>query len=166
MYTVIRAPLQRRNFQRLNRRPQPSSLVVRASRDDLLASGPEEDGVLELGRVAPLDVTQRGIGFDDLLVAQVLEGHEVLLLSEPVEPAPAEGQRAEVLVDRVQELLRPAQPQGDVADVEILHVVGTLHVIVNNATSSGSKGFCEGKKCQGLVKLSLRQKQGFFSAYR
>lgn len=90
--------------------------------------------MLVLGRVAALDVAERWIRRHDPLVAEVLdqegapmnmhgtasrlwnrsglnlESHEVLGLVESVEPAAAEGERPEVLVDDVEELLGPRQP--------------------------------------------------------
>ena len=62
-----------------------------------------------------------------------LQSHQVSRLSQPVEPPPAEGEGAEVLVDGVQELLGALQPERDVADVKVLHVVRGLHVVVDNS---------------------------------
>lgn len=86
------------------------SSVIGAAADDFLAGRPQQDGVLELGRVAALDVAQRRVRVDDALVAQVLERHQVFRLVQTVEPAAAEGQRAKVLVDDAQKLLRFGQP--------------------------------------------------------
>ena len=47
--------------------------------------------MLVLSRVAALDVAERGVGLDDLLLAEVFERHQVLGLAEPVQPAAAEG---------------------------------------------------------------------------
>ena len=66
--------------------------------------------MLKLSGVTALDVAEWGVGVDDAHVTQVLEGHQVLGLSQAVQPAPAEGQRAEVGVDDVQQLLGLGQP--------------------------------------------------------
>ena len=47
-------------------------LVVFAPGDDLLARRPQQDGVLELRRVAPLDVAQRWVRLHYALLAEVL----------------------------------------------------------------------------------------------
>ena len=60
--------------------------------------------MLKLGRVAALGVAEGWVGVDDAHVTQVLEGHQVFGLAQPVQPAAAEGQRAEVLVDHIQEM--------------------------------------------------------------
>ena len=57
--------------------------------------------------------------------------HQVSFFAEAVEPPSAESQSSEVLVDGVEQRLRTLQPERDVADVEILHVVARLHVVVN-----------------------------------
>ena len=54
-----------------------AELVVGAPRDDLLAGGPEQDGVLELSRVAALDVAKWRVGIHDSLLAEVLQRHLV-----------------------------------------------------------------------------------------
>jgi hypothetical protein len=64
----------------------------------------------------------------------ILNSYQVSFFAEPVQPPPAEGQGSEVLVDRVEEGLRTLQTEGHVADVEILHVVASLHVVVNLET--------------------------------
>ena len=78
-----------------------------------------------------LDIDERRVGIHDALLAQVLESHEVPALAEPVQPAPAEGEGAEVLVDRIEQRLGLLQPQRHVAHVEVLHVVAALHVLVH-----------------------------------
>lgn len=84
--------------------------VVVSPAHHLLAGGPEQDGVLKLSGVAALGVAQRGVGVHDAQVAQVLQRHQVLALAQTVQPAAAEGQRAEILVDDVQKVLRSGQP--------------------------------------------------------
>lgn len=86
------------------------ALIVVSARDDLLASGSEEDGVLELRGVAALDVAERRVGVHDSLVAEILQRHGVAGGARALQPALAEGESAEVLVDRVQQLLRRLQP--------------------------------------------------------
>lgn len=85
--------------------------VVIAPTHHLLAGGPEQDGVLKLSGVAAPCVTEGGVGVHDAQVAQVLQGHQVLALTQTVQPASAESQRAKVLVDDVQQVLRSGQPE-------------------------------------------------------
>lgn len=87
-------------------------LIVGASADNLLASGTQHNGVLELSGVAALDVTQWRVRIYDLLVAQILQSHLVLALAQAVQPPLAEGQRAEVLLDHVQQWFRRRQTEN------------------------------------------------------
>lgn len=89
--------------------------VVVSPAHHLLAGGPEQDGVLELSGVAALGVAEGRVGVHDAKVAQVLQRHQVLALAQTVQPAAAERQRAEVLVDDVQQVLRSGQPGGDIS---------------------------------------------------
>lgn len=84
--------------------------VVVSPAHHLLAGGPEQDGVLELSGVAALGVAEGRVGVHDAQVAQVLQRHQVLALAQTVQPAAAERQSAEVLVDDVQQVLRSGQP--------------------------------------------------------
>lgn len=85
------------------------SSVVVAARHDLLAGGPQQDGVLELRGVAAAYVAQRRVRVHHALVAQVLERHGVARRARALQPALAERERAELLIDRVQQLLRRLQ---------------------------------------------------------
>ena len=76
----------------------------------LLAGGSEQDGVLKLGRITALGVTEGRVGVHDAQVTQVLQGHQVLALPQTIKPASAEGQRAKVFVDHIQQVLRPGEP--------------------------------------------------------
>lgn len=80
-------------------------LVVVAAGHHLLASGPQQYGVLELRGVAAAHVAQRRVRVHHALVAQVLEGERVAGRAGALQPALAERERAEVLVYRVQKLL-------------------------------------------------------------
>ncbi len=84
--------------------------VVVSPAHHLLAGGPEQNGVLELSGVAALSVAERRVGVHNAQVTQVLQGHQVLALAQAVQPAPAERQRAEVLVDDIQQVLCSGQP--------------------------------------------------------
>ena len=66
--------------------------------------------MLKLCRVAALDVAERGVVVNDAHVTQVLQSHQILGLPQSVQPATTEGERAEVVVDDVQQLLRLGQP--------------------------------------------------------
>lgn len=68
--------------------------------------------MLELSSVAALGVAQRRVGVHDAQIAQVLQRHQVLALAQAVQPAAAERQRAEVLIDDVEQVLRSGQPGG------------------------------------------------------
>ena len=50
-------------------------LVICSAGDDLFAGRPEQDGVLELGRVAAFDVTQWRVRLDDSLLGEILQRH-------------------------------------------------------------------------------------------
>ena len=76
-----------------------SPLVVLSPANHLLAGRPQENGVLVLCRVAAPHVTERWVGGHDPSITQVLQPHQVLGLSQPVQPASTEGQGAKVLVD-------------------------------------------------------------------
>lgn len=76
--------------------------VVVSSAHHLLARGPEQDGVFILSRVRTLGITERWVGVDDAQVREVLQCHQVLALTKPVQPAATERQSAEVLVHYVQ----------------------------------------------------------------
>lgn len=58
--------------------------VVVSPAHHLLAGGPEQDGVLELSRVAALGVAERRVRVHDAQVTQVLQGHQVLALAQAV----------------------------------------------------------------------------------
>lgn len=67
--------------------------------------------MLELRRVAALDVAEGRVGVHHALVAQVLERHGVARRARTLQPALAERQRPEVLIHQVQQLLRRLQPK-------------------------------------------------------
>lgn len=62
--------------------------------------------MFELGRVASFDVAQGRISVDHSFVAQILQSHLVLGGAGAIQPALAESQSAEVLVDDVEKRLR------------------------------------------------------------
>lgn len=68
--------------------------------------------MLKLCRVAPLGVAQGWVRVHDAQVTQVLQSHQVLALSEAIQPTSAEGQRPEVLVDHVKQVLSPWESVG------------------------------------------------------
>ena len=88
----------------MSRRRGAQRSVVLPPAHHLLTGGSQHYGVLVLGRVAALDVAERRVRLHDVLLTEVLERHQVLGLAEPVQPAAAERQRAEVLVDDVEQL--------------------------------------------------------------
>ena len=99
----------------------------------------------------PLTSTRGQVRLDDAVVAQVLQRHEVLGLSDvnkkpvliaqqrlKINSPTTKRERAEVSVDDAEELLRLWQPERDVADVVVLHVVRALEVF---ADVPGGGGF-------------------------
>ena len=66
-------------------------------------------------------------------------GHSFSLprFPDPVEPSSAKCERAEMLVDGGQELLGSLEAKGNMAHVEVLHVMAALHVLVNDANFKG-----------------------------
>lgn len=94
--------------------------VVVSPAHHLLAGGPEQDGVLKLSGVAALGVAERRVGVHNAQVAQVLQGHQVLALAQAVQPAPAERQRAEVLVDDVQQVFRSGKPEDKGTETSVI----------------------------------------------
>mmetsp|Transcript_45115 Transcript_45115/g.90097 ORF Transcript_45115/g.90097 Transcript_45115/m.90097 type:complete len:281 (-) Transcript_45115:181-1023(-) len=113
--------------------------VVVALREHFLACRSQEDGVLVLGHVRALYITERRVRLHDTHIAQIAQRQQVLLLARPVDPPAAEGERVEILVDEVEELLRLWQTQRNMTYVEILHVMGALEVLLDIALSSGAE---------------------------
>lgn len=84
--------------------------------------------MLILGRVAALDVTQRWIRVYDAEVTQIFQCHQVLALTQAVQPAATKSQCAEVLVDDIQKMFSPwksavqlkknKKPQSDTCGIE------------------------------------------------
>lgn len=63
-----------------------------------------------LSGVGALCVAERWVRVYDAQVTQVLQGHQVLALSLPVQPAAAERQRPEVLIDHIEQMLSSGEP--------------------------------------------------------
>lgn len=63
--------------------------------------------MLVLGGVAALDVTEGWVWIYEAKVTQILQRHQVLALTQAVQPATAECQSAEVLIDHVQQMFSP-----------------------------------------------------------
>lgn len=81
--------------------------------------------------IAALDVAKWGIRLDDARRDEVVEAQQVLVVTEAVEVAPAEGQGAEVLVDGGEEGACAGDAEGDVGRVFALGVVGCFHLVVS-----------------------------------
>lgn len=113
----------------------PRRLIIGATRNHLLARRPQHNGVLVLRRIRSLNVAQWRIRLDSALVAQVLKRHLVLGGARAVQPALAEGERAKVLVDGVQQRLGRRQTQRNVLQVKVAHVMRHVHVVVHDATA-------------------------------
>mmetsp|Transcript_36851 Transcript_36851/g.83100 ORF Transcript_36851/g.83100 Transcript_36851/m.83100 type:complete len:333 (+) Transcript_36851:849-1847(+) len=108
-------------------------LVIIAAGKHLFPRGTEDESVLVLSCVAPLDVDQRGISLNKANVAEILEPQEVLSASQAIQVAAAEGEGAKVAIDNPEKLLGLGHPQGDVASVEVLHVVTALEVLMHDS---------------------------------
>lgn len=63
--------------------------------------------MLVLGGVAALDVAEGRVGVYDPEVAQIFQCHQVLALTQAVQPAAAECQSTKVLIDHVQQMFSP-----------------------------------------------------------
>lgn len=46
--------------------------IIRSTSDDFFAGGPEEYGVFKLCRIAALNITEWGVGYDNARIAKVL----------------------------------------------------------------------------------------------
>lgn len=74
--------------------------------------------MLVLGGVAALNVAERRVRVDDAKVAQILQSHQVLALTQAVQPAAAEGQGAKVLIDDVQQVFSPGKSAAQESEGE------------------------------------------------
>lgn len=63
--------------------------------------------MLVLGGVAAFDVAERWVGVYDAKIAQILQCHQVLALTQAVQPAAAESQSTKVLIDHIQQMFSP-----------------------------------------------------------
>ena len=80
-------------------------LVITASRNHFFTCWSEEQCMLKLGCIAAFNVTEWRVGLYNSWVTQVLQCHQVLGLSQTVQPAATESQSAKVIVDDIQEML-------------------------------------------------------------
>ena len=81
--------------------PFPIGLVIISTTNDLLDIGPQQNRMLKLRRITPLDITEGWVSLDDTILDQGIQTEEVLLLTETVEISSTEGEGAEVLFDGV-----------------------------------------------------------------
>lgn len=65
--------------------------------------------MLVLGSEAALYVAERRVWVDDAKVTQILQSHQVLALTQAVQPAAAERQGAKVFIDDVQQMFSPGK---------------------------------------------------------
>lgn len=63
--------------------------------------------MLILGSVAALDVTEWWVRVYDAKVTKILQRHQVLALTQAVQPAAAECQGPKVLIDHIQQMFSP-----------------------------------------------------------
>lgn len=141
----------------------PSSiLIIIATRDHFLASGSQDNGVLILSRVAALGVAQWWIRLDNTLVAQILESHLVFGGTSAIQPTFTERQRAKVFVDGAQQLFGRLQTQRNEWQVEVLHVMRAIHVVMHQTTTRGAECF-DGIE---LILLHARRFATFHNGHR
>lgn len=88
------------------------SLVVISSADNLFARWAQQYSVLKLRCVRAFDVAQGRIRIHYTQVAQVLQCHQVLALSQAIQPSAAEGKSTKVFIDNIQQVFRPWEPRG------------------------------------------------------
>lgn len=81
-----------------------------------------------LRSITPLDIAQWGICLNNSGADEVVQTKEVLVVSETVEVASAEGQGAKVLCDGGEKSLCRRDTEGDFGGVTALGVVGCLHL--------------------------------------
>ena len=81
-------------------------LIVGSTADDFFACWSQKYSVLKLGCIAALGIAEGRIRIYDPFIAEVLQGHQVLGLVQPIKPASTKGQCTKVLVDDIQQLLR------------------------------------------------------------
>mmetsp|Transcript_16785 Transcript_16785/g.53685 ORF Transcript_16785/g.53685 Transcript_16785/m.53685 type:complete len:252 (+) Transcript_16785:740-1495(+) len=136
---------------------------VLAARKHLLAGRAQDDSVLVLGRVRPLHVRQGWTGAHQTHVHKVAQGSQVPRLTplgaidhrraaiRALQPAAAEGQRAERLADVRGELTCPGGAQRDERRIRVHRIVRALHRFDHVATASGAEGF----DCEDLPLLHL-----------
>ena len=103
--------------------------------------------MLQLRRIASLDVYQRRIRLHDPTGHKVVQTQQILVLAETVEIPTAEGECAEVLGDGVEEGAGAGDAQGDGGGVDAFGVVGRFE-LEGVLTMSGGK---EGTKEVGLT---------------
>lgn len=84
-------------------------LVIVTTRDDFLASGTKDKGVLELSSVTTLDVNERRVSLNCVLITEILQGHLILGAADAIQPTLAERQSAKVFVDCVEKRLAALQ---------------------------------------------------------
>lgn len=70
--------------------------------------------MLVLGSVAALYVAERWVRVDDAKVTEILQSHQVLALTQAVQPAAAERQGPKVFIDDVQQMFSPGESAGNV----------------------------------------------------
>ena len=76
--------------------------IVITPADDLLNGRPQQESMLELSSVAPLDIDKRRIRFDNARRNEIIQPEQVFLLTETVEVPATERQSAEILVNDVE----------------------------------------------------------------
>ncbi len=92
---------ERRKRKERGREKKRFFLVVWSAADDFFACRSQQNGVFKLCRIAALDIAQWRVWVHYPFIAQVFESHQVFGLVQPVQPPPAKGQRAKVLIDHV-----------------------------------------------------------------
>ena len=124
-----RIPAQSNHTQRT------AALVVAAARQHLLASGVQVDGVLVLRHVGALDIAERRVRVHDAHIAQVLERHLVLALTEPVEVAAGRTRQSAPWAGQAQGGRARARPHR----LQKASVPKFLSIVASSALARGSR---------------------------
>ena len=99
---------------------------------------------------------------NDTSITQILQCHQIFSLPKAVQIPPAEGQCGEVLVNCCQQLLCSGQPQWNVTNVKILHVIATLQIFSDISLTLTNQKMVNRKKRSFLSQQTLADQKQFF----
>mmetsp|Transcript_32466 Transcript_32466/g.68282 ORF Transcript_32466/g.68282 Transcript_32466/m.68282 type:complete len:267 (-) Transcript_32466:536-1336(-) len=131
-----------------------SSIIITPTQN-LLTSRPQNQRMLILRSITPLNITKRRIRIHNPHITQILQStHILLLLPLPIptmhserpsilafQPSSTECQRAKSFVNMRQEIFGTGHSQWDTGSIKVLHVVGAFEIFDNVAASGGAECF-------------------------